>query len=107
MQDNVGWEQISGGYEGLGKAPKWVQRKMRKMVMPGIYELKGRHYRYRIYAHKGQGMQVAVYRKPRGRSRSTHRPVTRRPLRGSNKALVSVLAVIGAVLLLAFLVQVL
>lgn len=117
MQDSDGWELIgreSPGYYLMERVPKWVQRKMRAMDMSRImpegkdevrrfYPLRGRRYSYRIYASPGQGgSHIAVYRKPRGRSSAT-----RRPLRGSNKALVSVLAVIGAVLLLAFLAQIL
>ena len=117
MQDNDGWELIgreSPGYYLMEKVPKWVQYKMRSMDMNRImpegkdevrrfYPLRGRRYIYRIYASPGQGgPQVQVYRKSRGRSH-----FTRRSSPGINKALVSVLAVIGAVLLLAFLARIL
>lgn len=81
MNNKDGWEYV-GEYgnnfpqNNMGRVPPWVQKAMRAMDMSRIecewedkvhpfYALKGRHYRYRIFAYHGQGTQVVVYRKSR------------------------------------------
>ena len=110
--DNDGWELI--GCEDdyvteMEKVPKWVRQKTWSMDMRRrvddqcFYALRGRRYSYRIYAYPRHGgwSALAVYRKPRDRSRY------RRHRRGSSKALVGVLVIVGAVLLAAFLARIL